>query len=282
MTPAHAHCDPYSIMSDAQYRASTRAILLSAGQGRRLLPMTADTPKCLLPVAGKPVLEWQLNALLEAGVDEIAIVTGYRPDKVETLVREHHAGQRITPIFNPFFDVSDNLASCWMAREFMSGDFLLMNGDVILDRQVIERVLSSPRAPIVLTVDHKKSFDDDDMKVQLDGTLVRHVSKKLARELVNAESIGLLYFRDQGPALFRTAVEQALRHPQGLRQWYLSVVDHLAGQGVVSACSIDGLPWIELDFPADLAAAEARFGDPARAAPRPVHGAHSGHPLQEP
>ena len=269
-------------MTHSQYRASTRAILLSAGQGRRLLPLTAETPKCLLSVAGKPVIEWQLDALLGAGIDEIVIVTGYRPDKVEALIQEHYAGKRITPVFNPFFDVSDNLASCWMAREYMAGDFLLMNGDVILDRQVLDRVLSSPRAPIVLTVDYKQSYDDDDMKVHLEGSLVKHVSKKLAPELVDAESIGLLYFRDRGPELFRSAVEHALRHPQGLRQWYLSVVDHLAGQGLVSACPIDGLRWIELDFPADIAAAEARFGAPAAAAPPTAHAAQSAIPLQEP
>ncbi|MBI2994358.1 MAG: phosphocholine cytidylyltransferase family protein [Gammaproteobacteria bacterium] len=269
-------------MTHSQYRASTRAILLSAGQGRRLLPLTAETPKCLLPVAGKPIIQWQVDALLAAGIGEIAIVTGYRPDKVEGLIRERYAGQRITPVFNPFFDVSDNLASCWMAREFMSGDFLLMNGDVILNHDVVNRVLSSPRAPIVLTVDYKRSYDDDDMKVQLEDSLVRHVSKKLAPERVDAESIGLLYFRDQGPALFRSAVEHALRHPQGLRQWYLSVVDHLASQSLVSACPVDGLRWMELDFPADIAAAEARFGEHAAAASRPGQSVQNPSPLQEP
>lgn len=252
-------------MTRPEYRTGTRAILLSAGQGRRLLPLTEDRPKCLLPVAGKTILEWQIDALWDAGIDEIGVVTGYRPDKVEALLDQHYAERRITTLFNPFFDVSDNLASCWMAREFMEGDFILMNGDVVLDRYAIERVMSSPVAPVTLAIDRKSLYDDDDMKVQLQGLRVRHVSKTLLPGQVDAESIGLLYFREQGPRLFRSAVEKALRHPHSLRLWYLSVVDALAGENLVQACPIAGLRWIELDFPADLAAAESLFGgkDPA-------------------
>ena len=230
----------------------TKAIILSAGQGRRLLPLTAERPKCLLEVAGRTVLEWQLDALLGAGIDEVSVVVGFHADAVEALLRDRWAEAPVRALFNPFFDVADNLASCWLARGAMSGDFVLVNGDTVFEPQLLERVLASPPAPITLTVDRKPAYDDDDMKVQLDGMRVLHVSKTLAHEHVHAESIGLLYLRGEGPRLFRTAIERALRHPTSLRLWYLSVVDALAADALVHACSIEGLRWGEIDFPPDL------------------------------
>jgi choline kinase len=237
----------------------TRAIILAAGQGRRLLPLTAEQPKCLLQVAGRSVLEWQVDNLLAAGIADIVVVTGFRADVVDAVIARRYAGSAVRTLFNPFFEVADNLASCWLARGFMTDDFLLLNGDTLFERGVLDRLLAAPAAPVTLTVDRKDSYDDDDMKVQLEEGKVRHVSKTLPHDQVHAESIGMLYFRDRGPELFRTALESAMRHPTSLRLWYLSMVDALAARGCVQACAITGLRWTEIDFPGDLARAAALF-----------------------
>jgi len=70
----------------------------------------------------------------------------------------------------------------------------------------------------------------------------------------------MLYFRGRGPALFRAAVENAMRHPTSLKLWYLSIIDALAADGVVKPCPVTGLGWAELDFPGDLESAKAVFG----------------------
>ena len=239
----------------------TRAIILAAGQGRRLLPLTAERPKCLLPVAGRSLLERQVDNLLAARISEVTVVTGFRADAVDALIAHLYPGRGVQTLFNPFFEVADNLASCWLARGCMSGDFLLLNGDTLFERAVLDRVLASPAAPVTLAIDRKDSYDDDDMKVQLEGARLLHVSKTLPHDQVQAESIGMLYFRDKGPELFRGAVESSLRHPTSLRLWYLSVIDTLAARGCVQSCAITGLRWSEIDFPADLARAESLFAD---------------------
>jgi choline kinase len=239
--------------------ATRRAVILSAGQGRRLLPLTADRPKCLLNIGGKTILEWQLDALLAAGIADVAVVTGYLPDTVEALIARRYAGSGVHAVFNPFFDITDNLASCWVVRNFMDGDFLLMNGDTVFEPELLKTVLASPAAPVTLTVDRKATYDEDDMKVELDGLRVLHVSKKLPLDRVQAESIGLLYFRGDGGQLFRAGVEHALRHEKGLKRFYLAVVDELAGQDRVRACAISGLRWAEIDFPIDVPVAESLF-----------------------
>ncbi|WP_348246038.1 hypothetical protein, partial [Salmonella enterica] len=86
---------------------------------------------------------------------------------------------------------------------------------------------------------------DDDMKVIVDGERLLRIGKHLPVDAVDAESIGMLRFGADGARHFQAAVERALREPDGLRWWYLSVIDRLADEGLVATCSIEGLRWAE-------------------------------------
>tara|TARA_Y100001936_G_scaffold252558_1_gene312741 strand:- start:26612 stop:27355 length:744 start_codon:yes stop_codon:yes gene_type:complete len=241
--------------------STTKAIILSAGQGRRLLPLTKDSPKCLLSISGKTIIEWQIDALLTAGIKEIIIVTGFQTNLVEELLQQRYANyKQIKILFNPFYEVADNLASCWIARSAMDGDFLLLNGDTVFDTPLLTKVLKSKYAPITLSIDHKEIYDEDDMKVQLtENGLVQHVNKTLPSDQIDAESIGLIYFRSNGPILFREAIEEALRYPKELKSWYLTIIDMLSEKSLVSVCEISGHRWCEIDYAPDLIKAQKLF-----------------------
>jgi choline kinase len=235
-------------------------VLLCAGQGRRLLPLTEITPKCLLRVADRPVLEWQLRALAANGVADVTVVIGFGADAVERdLRRMGPLGEGVRTLFNPFFAVSDNIGSCFLARDLLRGaDAVLLNGDTLFEPAVLRRVLRAPaEAPITVTVDRKPAYDADDMKVSVEGTRLRAIGKTLRPEETDAESIGLLLFRGRGGAMFADGLEAALRRPGGAKRWYLSVIDALAPTGDVRVASIEGLAWGEIDYPADIARAEA-------------------------
>lgn len=242
---------------------STKAVILSAGQGRRLLPLTENSPKCLLPISGKTIIEWQIDALLAAGIEEISVVTGFQTGLVEALLQQRYPDHKqIRTLFNPFFEVADNLASCWIARSVMDCDFLLLNGDTVFDVSLLTHLLKSESAPITLSIDYKKVYDADDMKVQLDEKgLVKHVNKTLSEDQIDAESIGLIYFRSNGPMLFRDAVEEALRYPAELKSWYLTIIDALAGKHLVNVCAISGHRWCEIDYSSDLTKAQELFSE---------------------
>lgn len=238
----------------------TNAVILSAGQGRRLSPLTDHRPKCLVEVAGRPLLAWQLEALAHAGVMEATVVTGFGAAAVEAALAVMALPVVVTCRHNPFFAVADNIGSCWVARDLFRTDTLLINGDTLIDPRIVETVLAASRLPITVTIDRKASFDTDDMKVRLCGDLLARIGKDLA-DPVHGESIGLLRFRETGGARFAAAVDEALRDPAALSRWYLSVVDALAAAGEVGTVSIAGLPWAELDFPRDLAIAAARLAE---------------------
>jgi len=231
-----------------------RAVILAAGQGSRLLPHTHDRPKCLLDLAGLPMLGWQLKALWEGGIPEAVVVTGFRSDMVEAaLPGLAPRGMRVRTLFNPFYKVADNLASCWMVRQELNGPALILNGDTLLSPAIVARLLAAPAADIAVTIDRKSSYDEDDMKVIDAGGQLRAIGKRLAMQDVTGESIGFLRFGSRGAAAFVAEIEGEMRTVEGTGLWYLSAIHKLANAGIdVKVASIEGLDWAELDFPADL------------------------------
>lgn len=233
-----------------------KAVILSAGQGKRLLPLTTEQPKCTISINGRSILEWQIQALIKLGIDSIHVVIGFGADKVEALLAERVGLSSIHTIYNPFSSLADNLISCWVARNEMIQDFVLINGDTLFESAVLEGLLQAPSAPITLVTDEKPRYDADDMKVIMRGTQLFRIGKTLPIEQVNGESIGMIRFQNQGPRLFCSMLDQRIRKPEALKQWYLSLIDELAQQGHVSTFSIKGLMWAEIDNPSDLEQAE--------------------------
>jgi choline kinase len=234
-----------------------KALILSAGQGKRLLPYTEDCPKCLLPFNGRTVLEWQIASLSANGVREITVITGFHAEAIDAvLAARPEDGVRVQTRFNPFFEVADNLGSCYIGREAMlDGPFVLVNGDTLFHPDLMKRAMLQLSGDITVTIDRKPRYDDDDMKVSCaDGRLIT-IGKHLTPDVANAESIGMLYFSAKGGEIFARAVKTALHDPAGLKRWYLSVIDSLAAEHEVRVAEIAGQAWCELDFPMDMAAA---------------------------
>lgn len=236
-----------------------KAIILSAGQGSRLLPLTEQMPKCLIDISGRSMLEWQLLGLAAAGVREAVVVTGFRADLVEeALLRISPASIKLRTVFNPFYKLADNLASCWMVRHELQGNCLILNGDTLFEAEIARRLIAAPSAPITVTIDRKPRYDADDMKVETTGDRLRAIGKTLGTEQVNGESIGFLRFDAVGAAQFVAEIERTMRTPEGPSLWYLSAINRLANAGTdVRTVLIEGLQWGELDFQADLVRARA-------------------------
>jgi choline kinase len=242
-----------------------KAIVLSAGQGKRLLPFTATKPKCLLEVCeGRPVLDQQLQTLSRCGVERATVLTGFGADHVDRFIEGSRFGpMNVETLYNPFYSVTDNLATCWFARSAMIEDFILLNGDTLFGDELLLRVLGAPHAPVNVTIDCKDDYDADDMKVSLDteGRLCA-IGKKLPPHTVDGESIGMLLFRGTGVELYRDALDRAIRQPESMHNWYLSVVNEMAQKMTVDTISIEGHWWAEIDSPDDLDAVRSHYLQP--------------------
>ena len=233
-----------------------KAIILCAGQGRRLLPYTESTPKCLLSLSGKYFIEWQIDALHSLGIEQVTAVIGYDAQNIQAILSDRY-DTRVDTVLNPFYEIADNLASCWMAREHLHDDFILLNGDTLFDPKIVEKLLQSNQFPITLATDVKNEYDEDDMKVITDNARLLAVGKKITHEKVTGESIGIMHFNPIGAKLFKDSIETLMFNQETLAKWYLSVIDQLAKDGNVGICSIHGLDWTEVDFVHDLEAAQA-------------------------
>ena len=235
-----------------------KAIILSAGQGSRLGHLTDDRPKCLIEFGGKSLLDWQLDTLAANGVDEVVVVTGFRDDQIEAVLARRSGGPKVRTVFNPFFKVADNLGSLYLVRGELAGDCLVWNGDTLVSTALMARVVGNcAQDGICVTIDRKPAYDDDDMKVIADDDgRLRAIGKRIS-EGVNAESIGLLAFRGHGAERFAEAIDRAMRTAEGTTIWYLRVIHHLAQNGDVRTLDISGEEWGEVDFPEDVAPAEA-------------------------
>lgn len=238
-------------------------IILAAGQGKRLLPLTAEKPKALLDIGGKTLIERQIEAFAACGLRRFSVVTGYGSDMMEEELSRIAAkhGVEVECIFNPFFALADNLASCWMARSAMTGDFIQVNGDNVFRADVVERLLAAAKAPVTVAVNTKASYDADDMKVMLKDGLVNDIGKTLDVSRVGAEAIGFYMFRGTGAAAYVNVLERSVRDPQGLKLWFPSAVASLAREMDVKTVSVTGLRWGEVDYPHDLDDARALVAD---------------------
>jgi choline kinase len=234
-----------------------KAIILSAGQGSRLGHLVDDRPKCLIDFSGRSLLDRQLDTLAANDVEEAVVVTGFHDELVNEAIARRSGGPRVRTIYNPFYKVADNTGSLFMAREELSGDCLVWNGDTLVSRALMARVLANPQPGICVTIDRKESYDEDDMKVVEEEGRLTAIGKRLDLGTVNAESIGLLAFRDGGAEQFREAIEREMRTPEGTTIWYLRVIHHIAQSGDIFTLDIQGEEWGEVDFPQDVEVARA-------------------------
>lgn len=232
-----------------------KAIILSAGQGSRLLPLTETNPKCLLDVgAGESVLRLQMRALEAAGVKEILVVTGFHASLVDADLANYKGAAVWRTVYNPFYKVADNLGSVWLALHHITAAdaaFMIVNGDTLFTPAVAKQLLAEAEKPITLAVSQKPRYDADDMKVIREELRLLQVGKSLSAAEVNAESIGMMCFKGEGIAAFRAMVDEAIRAPDGTNVWYLSVINRLAPQIHVATAEVPPEQWCEIDFPVD-------------------------------
>ncbi len=225
--------------------AVTRAIILAAGSGSRLRPLTNDRPKCLLEVGGRSLIEHQFAALGRCGITDVAVVVGYRSD----LIRRHLV-DRARYIDNTRWQCTNSLYSLWLAREELGAGVLILNSDVLALPLLFDRLLQSP-APDAVLVERGDAFEAEDMKVTLNGSQVVDFGKDLVRERAHAHNVGVAKFSREGASRLADSLGPliALGHET---DWVPLAFREFARHWTLTAVDTDGLPWIEIDYVEDL------------------------------
>lgn len=244
-----------------------RAIVIAAGQGTRLRPHTADRPKCMVEVAGKPMLHHQLDAFERAGIDDVVVIGGYKKRGIDA------PGARV--VANTEYASNNILQSLFCAGPHLVGDVIVSYGDIVYAPEIVEALVES-HAPGTLVVDRawRATYEDrtdhpieqaELCEISPHGVVTR-VGKKVGPDNAFGEFIGLCKLTAPLVAkMWALYIEARLagdEAPYGdapsLRKAYLTdILNHAANQGeLMGVLAIQG-EWREIDTVQDLERARA-------------------------
>jgi choline kinase len=238
-------------MTNLQSTSSLNAVILAAGVGSRLRPITNTRPKCLVEVAGQPILGWQLEGLFAAGIEKVTVVAGYRAGDVVNFCEPF--GDRVRVIINADYETTNNMVSLRMA---LSGNesrpTIICNGDVVFDGAIAATLVQAQHGDLIC-VDTGR-YIEESMKVTADATgRITGISKAISREQAYGVSIDL--YRFSGPSI-ETICRIADRMIDGDRQanlWTEVAIHAALPELHVMPHAIESAPWIEVDNMDDLA-----------------------------
>ena len=168
-----------------------KAIILAAGTASRLRPLTNFTPKCLLKIGERPLLQRSMDALCQNGITEFCIVTGYLHEQIEQFVNEHYPNVKVTFIHNADFATTNNIYSLWLARPVADGEeILLLDSDLLYDGNIVKRVLQNEADNVLTLIRHELGEEEMKVVVDTEGSITE-ISKTCSPEAAAGESLGI-------------------------------------------------------------------------------------------
>lgn len=234
-----------------------KALILAAGRGTRLAPLTDYRPKSLVEVNGHPILFKQIENLYHNGIYDITIVSGYRAEMLKRLVHGKYPEVHIIESVN--YASTNNMYSAYIAREAVEGhDFLMMNADVFYDSSVITALLAFSGANAIVT-DIGKYMEESMKVVEREGRLIQ-IAKTVSAEEALGVSIDVYKFSDEGGKAFFAKCAEYIEEKKEVKLWSEVALNDILGEVEFQACPINGR-WLEIDNHDDLAAAERLFSE---------------------
>jgi choline kinase len=235
-----------------------KAIVLCAGTGGRLRPLTEDRPKCLLAFGTRTVLDCCLDHLAAVGIGEAIIVVGYHRELVERLYRDRR-DPAVRFIVNDDYGVTNTAFSLRLALDGLDSDFVLINGDVLFDRGILADLIAHPSANCA-AVDGEIALDHEEIKIIASNGRIERISKELDPRRSLGEAIGLYKVgRSTIPAL--KAVYEDLERKGECRHYFEKGFERICeeagdGAGAFGLAFTQGRPWVEIDTLEDFAHAQ--------------------------
>ncbi|TFH02453.1 MAG: phosphocholine cytidylyltransferase family protein [Calditrichales bacterium] len=231
-----------------------KAVILAAGVASRLRPLTDNTPKCLLPVGKKTMLGRTLENLIQNGVNEFIIGTGYLQEQIVEFIRTNFPELKVTFVYNEKFDTTNNIFSLWLTREYlMDTPMILMDSDIIFDHRIIKQLLDAGTGSY-LAVKSVHELGEEEMKLTVTAdNRVLKISKEIDPKNAIGESIGIAKFdKDFVQALFKI-VERRIFKAGKVNEFYEAAFQEAVDDGqTLFAVDVGNFLCSEIDTVEDM------------------------------
>lgn len=240
-----------------------KAVILAAGVASRLRPLTNHTPKCLLKVGSKNILELTIENLLANNISEIIIVTGYLENKIRDFINLRFPELNITFLYNELYESTNNIYSLWLTRNDLNGDdMLLMDSDIVFNRKIIEKLCSSEKKNCLAL--KRQELSDEEIKVRIDQKgRVLEISKEVNLSEAAGESVGIeLFSKEVIPALFKV-IDRKVNIENNVNQFYEAAFQELINSSSHEIYIVDITEYfcMEIDTAEDLKLAGELYKD---------------------
>lgn len=232
-----------------------KALILAAGMGTRLAPLTNNLPKSLVTVNGKPILVKQIENLYENNIIDITVIAGYKADILKDRINVLFPQVKI--IINENFANTNNMYSAFLGKDSIgNSDFLMMNSDVFYDSSVIKALLNTNASNAIVT-DIGRYIEESMKVVQKDNRLVQ-ISKQVSKMDALGSSIDVYKFSHKAGQAFFNKCSQYINDKKQVKLWSEIALNDILPQVLFEACPLVG-NWVEIDNSEDLSEAERIF-----------------------
>ena len=205
-------------------------VILAAGMAKRLRPLTESKPKCLLAVGQRTLLERTVDAMLQAGVGDFVVVTGYLGEMIRDFLTSHYPDLTFRFIHNADYEHNNNIYSLWLSGQAVRGkEFLLMDSDILCDPAAVVRIAQEPESALAV---NRHELGDEEMKVVVDSEgHITEISKTCRPEDAMGESVGIEHVTpDYSRALFQE-LDQMIEREGLIDIFYERAFERLIPQG---------------------------------------------------
>ncbi len=231
-----------------------KAVILAAGVGKRLWPITQHQPKCLIEIGGRTLLSRYLEALAGVHIRQATIVVGYKQEMIRAAVGGECRGVEISYLVNEEFH-RGSISSLWIARTSLNDDVIIMDADVLFHREILRRLVASPFPNCLLMDDTVKQTGEECMVVVQGGRVIALSKQMPERYDVAGEGVGFLKVRRADTGHVVESLRGFIEQGRGDMEYEDALLPYFQ-QVKVGHEKIGGLPWTEIDFPEDVTKAE--------------------------
>lgn len=222
-----------------------KAILLAAGRGTRISRMIEELPKCTMPIDGIPLIRYSVEMLLDAGL-EIVVCVGFKAEKIYDALE----GLPVKYYFNPFFEITNSIASLWFAKEEiadMHDELILLNADVFFSETMLHRLINNGFDACVLSDKTRTDLGDYFFETTDDGCIEKY-GKDLPFVKRSCEYVGMAKISKHFTMSFYNRLNQLLKDQQ-YDLWWENVLYSFAGsEKKINTIDVEGEFWAEVDY----------------------------------